>query len=119
MGLGLGLEVEVEHAVASVSASVGTSATRVMWGHRSSLGGVTAGSAVVEPWADRARALGNGSHRSERLRYFALVAEAELAEGLSRLRQELASGAWNRRYGQLRSLPELDLGHRLLIAELA
>jgi hypothetical protein len=50
---------------------------------------------------------------------FALAAEDDLAEGLARLAADLESGEWDRRYGHLRSLPELDLGHRLLIAELA
>ena len=48
---------------------------------------------------------------------FALATEDDLAEGLARLQAELDSGAWDRRYGHLRSLRELDLGHRLLIAE--
>ena len=50
---------------------------------------------------------------------FALAAEDDLAEGLARLEADLESGAWDRRYGHLRALPELDLGHRLLVAELA
>ncbi len=33
-----------------------------------------------------------------------------------RLRQDLASGEWDARYGYLRELTELDLGYRLLIA---
>lgn len=49
---------------------------------------------------------------------FALAAAEDLAEGLARLQADLESGAWDRRYGYLRSLPELDLGHRLLVAEL-
>ena len=49
---------------------------------------------------------------------FALATEAELAEGLERLGTDLESGSWDRTYGHLRSLPELDLGHRLLVAEL-
>jgi SAM-dependent methyltransferase len=49
---------------------------------------------------------------------FALAAEEDIAHGLARLRADLASGAWDRRYGHLRSLAELDLGHRVLIAEL-
>jgi SAM-dependent methyltransferase len=49
---------------------------------------------------------------------FALASEGDLAGGLEGLRADLESGAWDRRYGHLRSLPELDLGHRLLIAEL-
>ena len=34
-----------------------------------------------------------------------------------RLRQDLASGEWDARYGHLRELTELDLGYRLLIAK--
>ncbi|MDQ3401299.1 MAG: class I SAM-dependent methyltransferase [Chloroflexota bacterium] len=49
---------------------------------------------------------------------FALAADDELADGLARLAADLASGAWDRRYGHLRSLSELDLGHRILVAEL-
>jgi SAM-dependent methyltransferase len=49
---------------------------------------------------------------------FALAAEDDVAEGLARLDADLESGEWDRRYGHLRSLPELDVGHRLLIAEL-
>ncbi|MGZ3419071.1 MAG: class I SAM-dependent methyltransferase [Polyangiales bacterium] len=48
---------------------------------------------------------------------FALA--TDLASGLGRLRADLESGAWDRRHGELRSLSELDLGHRLLVAELA
>ena len=50
---------------------------------------------------------------------FALAVEEGFAEGLARLKADLESGAWDRRYGDLRSLAELDLGHRLLIAEVA
>jgi SAM-dependent methyltransferase len=50
---------------------------------------------------------------------FALVEEGSLAEGLARLRADLASGAWDRKYGELRGLGALDLGHRALVAELA
>lgn len=50
---------------------------------------------------------------------FALAAEDDLGEGLARLEADVESGAWDRRYGHLRSLPNLDLGHRLLVAELA
>jgi hypothetical protein len=50
---------------------------------------------------------------------FALASERDLSDGLARLEADLASGAWDGRYGQLRALPELDLGHRLFIAELA
>jgi SAM-dependent methyltransferase len=49
---------------------------------------------------------------------FARAKDDDLAPGLESLRAALESGAWNRKYGYLRSLPELDLGHRLLVAEL-
>ena len=42
----------------------------------------------------------------------------EVAERCAqRLRQDLASGEWEARYGYLRELTELDLGYRLLIAQ--
>jgi SAM-dependent methyltransferase len=50
---------------------------------------------------------------------FALAADDDVVEGLARLAADLESGEWDRRHGHLRSLPELDLGHRLLVAELA
>jgi hypothetical protein len=37
---------------------------------------------------------------------------------LKRLREDLASGEWQRRYGYLLRLRELDIGYRLIIAEL-
>jgi SAM-dependent methyltransferase len=40
-----------------------------------------------------------------------------LEAGLSRLRADLESGSWRRRYGQLLSRSELDLGYRLVVAE--
>lgn len=49
---------------------------------------------------------------------FVLAPADYVAEGLARLEVDLRSGEWDRRYGHLRSLPELDLGHRLLVAEL-
>jgi SAM-dependent methyltransferase len=49
---------------------------------------------------------------------FALADEGVVAEGIARLRADLESGAWDRRHGHLRSLPELDLGHRLVISAL-
>jgi SAM-dependent methyltransferase len=42
--------------------------------------------------------------------------EAELAEGLARLRADIASGAWARRHAGLLALEELDLGYRLLVS---
>jgi SAM-dependent methyltransferase len=50
---------------------------------------------------------------------FALARENDVAEGLASLQADLESGAWDRKYGNLRSLSELDLGHRLLVNELA
>jgi hypothetical protein len=63
------------------------------------------------------------AHRDDNMRRnisnFALALERELAQGLERLDADLESGEWDRRYGHLRSLPELDLGHRIVVAELA
>lgn len=59
------------------------------------------------------------SHVRDNISIFALAEPESLARGLARLRADLGSGAWDRRYGHLRSLPELDLGHRLLVTELA
>jgi SAM-dependent methyltransferase len=50
--------------------------------------------------------------------HFALASDDAVRDGLARLEEELESGAWDARYGHLRSLAELDLGHRLFIAEL-
>ena len=36
---------------------------------------------------------------------------------VERLRQDIASGEWDARYGYLRELAELDIGYRLVIAE--
>ena len=41
-----------------------------------------------------------------------------LERGLDKLRNDLACGAWRRRYGGLLSRDELDVGYRLVIAEL-
>jgi SAM-dependent methyltransferase len=41
--------------------------------------------------------------------------EEELAEGLARLRADLASGAWARRHADLLERDELDLGYRLFV----
>jgi SAM-dependent methyltransferase len=40
------------------------------------------------------------------------------ARALDRLARDLASGAWDERYGYLRTTPELDVGLRLIWAEL-
>jgi SAM-dependent methyltransferase len=49
---------------------------------------------------------------------FALTPKSLLDRGLERLEADLASGAWQRRHADLLELPELDLGYRLLVADL-
>ncbi|HWE08987.1 MAG TPA: methyltransferase domain-containing protein [Solirubrobacteraceae bacterium] len=46
---------------------------------------------------------------------FARIPPADVADGLSRLRADLASGGWQRRNRELAALEALDLGHRLVI----
>lgn len=48
----------------------------------------------------------------------ALTAEPLLREGLSRLREDLATGVWTHRHADLLDKPELDLGYRLVVADL-
>jgi SAM-dependent methyltransferase len=43
--------------------------------------------------------------------------EAELADGLARLRADIESGAWTRRHADLLERDEIDLGYRLLVAD--
>ena len=47
-----------------------------------------------------------------------LMAPEETERGLEALRADLESGAWDERYGHLRTEPELDVGLRLVVAEL-
>ena len=47
---------------------------------------------------------------------FRLMPEAERAAGLERLARDLASGAWDERFGHLRKEPSFDAGVRLIIA---
>jgi hypothetical protein len=54
----------------------------------------------------------------DNISHFALAADDAVEDGLARLEADLDSGAWDVRYRHLRSLPELDLGHRLFVAEL-
>jgi SAM-dependent methyltransferase len=49
---------------------------------------------------------------------FSRVAPDETAGLVERLRRDLETGEWDRRFGHLRSLPELDLGYRLVVAEI-
>jgi SAM-dependent methyltransferase len=41
----------------------------------------------------------------------------EISSGLERLRQDLKTGDWHRRYGSVLRVPELDLGYRILVAD--
>lgn len=47
---------------------------------------------------------------------FALLDQDTVARGLDRLKSDLESGAWERRFGHLRTLDALDLGYRLLVS---
>jgi SAM-dependent methyltransferase len=49
---------------------------------------------------------------------FSMTPANEVREGLSRLETDLSTGEWQRRHANLLHMPELDLGYRLLIAEL-
>ena len=49
---------------------------------------------------------------------FALLDERVVAEGAARLARDLADGSWRGRYASLLTLPELDVGYRLVVAEL-
>ena len=46
---------------------------------------------------------------------FAQMPADMLARGMERLRSEIASGAWDAKYGHLRALGECDLGYRLVV----
>jgi SAM-dependent methyltransferase len=48
----------------------------------------------------------------------ALTPKPLLDKGLQQLKNDLASGAWTRRQADILQLPELDLGYRLLVADL-
>jgi SAM-dependent methyltransferase len=49
---------------------------------------------------------------------FALLDERVVAEGAARLARDLDDQSWHRRYESLLSVPELDVGYRLVVAEL-
>ena len=46
----------------------------------------------------------------------ALIPDADRADGMRRLRADLDSREWDRRWGHLLALDELDLGYRVLVA---
>ncbi|WP_338757736.1 methyltransferase domain-containing protein [Nocardia vulneris] len=48
----------------------------------------------------------------------ALTPEPQLRAGLSRLRRDLTDGSWSARYADLLDRPHLDLGYRLVTADL-
>jgi SAM-dependent methyltransferase len=48
--------------------------------------------------------------------WLAMLSEADRAEGTDRLRADLRSGEWDRRYGHLRSQQDLDAGYRIAVA---
>ena len=48
-----------------------------------------------------------------------LISDAERASGMSRLSADLRSGDWERCYGHLLALGELDLGYRVIVADRA
>jgi SAM-dependent methyltransferase len=50
--------------------------------------------------------------------HFALAPDDAVEAGLARLEADLRSGRWDALHRQLRSMAELDLGHRLFVAEL-
>ena len=50
---------------------------------------------------------------------FALLDERVVAEGAARLARDLADGSWRGRYASLLTLPELDVGYRLVVAGFA
>ena len=48
---------------------------------------------------------------------FAQIEQDAVVRGINHLRADLESGAWDERFGQLRSLDALDVCYRLLVAE--
>jgi SAM-dependent methyltransferase len=66
-------------------------------------------------WWRRPHAYLDARTRSGSSSFFALGNAAEA--GLERLRRDLESGEWQRRYGELLTLEEYDAGYRLVVAE--
>jgi SAM-dependent methyltransferase len=50
---------------------------------------------------------------------FALLDERVVADGVARLARDLAVRSWHRRYDAILDLAELDVGYRLVVAELS
>src|SRR2546423_3733469 len=49
---------------------------------------------------------------------FALLDGRLVADGVARLARDLTDRSWHSRYASLLTLPELDVGYRLVVAEL-
>ena len=49
---------------------------------------------------------------------FALLDERVVADGVARLERELGDRSWHARYASLLTLPELDVGYRLVVAQI-
>jgi hypothetical protein len=64
-------------------------------------------------WQRPASYLDDGARRA--ISSFSKLNDIEPA--LKRLRSDLSDGTWERRYGSLRALAELDIGYRLIVAE--
>ena len=58
------------------------------------------------------------SGRTASISGFALLDQGTVTRGIARLESDLKSGAWERRFGYLRSLDALDVGYRLLATHL-
>ena len=64
-------------------------------------------------WRRPAMYLDDGARRA--ISTFSKLRDAD--SGLKRLRSDLADGTWERRYGALSALAELDIGYRLIVAD--
>jgi hypothetical protein len=51
--------------------------------------------------------------------FLQMLPEEARRQGLARLAADLESGAWDERHGDLREMRELDVGLRLVVAELS
>ena len=58
-------------------------------------------------------------HVRRNISQFNLVAPATVERGVDRLRDDLATGAWDSRHGHLRTLDSMDLGYVILVASLS
>ena len=50
---------------------------------------------------------------------YSLMSDEEIEDGLRRLAADLESGTWEERHRDLLDLEEIDLGYRLIVADLA